>query len=145
MKEWENLPSEEEREKAYGFVYRLTLPDGRWYIGKKSFWSETKKKMACRRKGKVVEVGKKKTVRVRKESDWKTYMSSGWEIARYIEEHGPEEIRREILALSPAKGQLAYLELCYQIKADCLRDPKSLNGIVNVRLGRNIFPQPAPL
>jgi hypothetical protein len=141
---WENEPNPEIVESNFGFVYRLTLPDGRWYIGKKTFWADRKTKKACRTKGKIVEKGKKKTVRVRTETDWKNYFSSGWEIAAWIERSGIEGIRREVLEITPRTGKdgkagagyLAYRELCWQLHLRCLEDPECLNGIINVRLSR---------
>jgi hypothetical protein len=139
---WQPMPNQEIVEKNFGFVYRLTLPDGRWYIGKKNFWANKKTKRACRTKGKIVEKGKKKTVRVHSESDWKTYFSSGYEIARYVEEHGKDGIVAEILEVTPKTGKegtagaghLAYRELFWQLQSGWGTDPKCLNGIIHVRL-----------
>jgi len=143
---WDPMPTPQEVENSIGFVYRLTLPDGRKYIGQKKFHSTTKTKLACRRAGKVVEKGKKKTVRRRKESDWRNYYSSSEEIKRWIEEHGKEGIRREILQIVPAgrdgagAGLLSYYELVWQLKEEAHLRSDYLNGIINVRLSRNCFP-----
>ena len=94
---WNPMPTLGEVEANFGFVYRMTLPDGRFYIGKKNFWRDRKTKKACRTKGKIVEKGKKKTVRVHEQTDWLTYLSSGHEIARIIEANGASGIKREIL------------------------------------------------
>lgn len=95
----------------------------------------------CRQGGKVVAVGKKKTVRDRVDSDWRNYYSSSEEIKAILTEKGPEGFKREILQLAPTKGVLTYFELLWQIKENALLRSDYLNGIINVRLGRNVFPK----
>jgi len=139
---WTPMPSQEIVDENFGFIYKLTLPDGRFYIGKKNFWADKKTKKACRTKGKIVEPGKKKTVRVHCETDWKTYFSSGGAIARHISEHGKAGISCEILEITPRTGKegtagagfLAFRELCWQLESGWGLNPKCLNGIIHVRL-----------
>jgi hypothetical protein len=125
-----------------GFVYRITcVPIDKKYIGKKLFTSSRKRKLACRTKGKVVEVGKKKTVRDRVDSNWRDYYGSSNDLLEDMKRFGKENFKREILQLAPSKGVLSYYELKHQMAEDALFRDDYYNGILNVRLGRNVFPK----
>jgi hypothetical protein len=113
----------------FGFVYKITLPSGYWYIGSKQFNSKKKLKPL---KGRVN--ARRKIV----ESDWKEYTSSSNIINDYISKKGKEKIIFEIICLTRGgKFELKYCEMKHQVLKDCLFDEKCLNGIVNVRLGKN--------
>ena len=138
--DWQNVP--ESTEGHAGFVYRITcLSNGRKYIGKKLFTASRKRKLACRQGGKIVETGKKKTVRDRVDSGWQNYFGSSKELLEDLAKFGKENFRRESLQLAPAKGVLAYYELRWQMAEDALFRSDYYNGIINVRLGRNVFPK----
>ena len=125
-----------------GFVYRITcLPLDRKYIGKKLFSASRKRKLACRTKGKVVEVGKKKTVRDRVESNWRDYFGSSADLLEDLKRFGKENFKREILQLCKTKGVLAYYELKWQMAEDALFRSDYYNGVLNIRLNRNVFPK----
>jgi hypothetical protein len=141
--------------KWAGFVYRITLPDGRKYIGKKGFWSQKRKdvvkkgvKKLEQKKGlKVKDLSEEekesrtKTVKSVAISDWESYYSSSDLIKQMIQNGKKGEFRREILQLCPTKGTMSYFELLWQLKEDALLRSDYLNGIINVRLGRNVFPK----
>ena len=109
-----------------GFIYRITSPEGLYYIGKKMFVATTRKKPL---KGKL---------RVRKqikESDWKKY----WGSSKSVIEDRSRLIggwTREILMLCKSKWEMSYCELREQMLNNVLVDPKSYNGIIHIRLGR---------
>ena len=87
-------------EEYQGFVYQITeLHTNKKYIGKKNFW-----------KPKILPVNKtrKRRVRTRVESDWKTYFSSSSQIQKLVEESGEEKFKREILKLCKTKGEMSY-------------------------------------
>jgi hypothetical protein len=141
LPEWENMPSEKEIKENAGFVYKIThLETGRYYIGKKMFTAARTRELAKRDKeGKVIKDEKKKKVKDRVESDWKTYWGSSQSLQYDLQKYGHTAYKREIIQLAPTKGTLSYYELQHQMAHDVLRDPLSYNGIVNVRLSRNIF------
>ena len=94
-------------EDYWGFVYLVTnINTDRKYIGKKSFWSVTTKKVNM-----LTKPGKKNT-KVKKESKWRTYTTSSETINREI--LLGEQFTFEILTLHKSKGSLAYNEV-YQI------------------------------
>jgi hypothetical protein len=113
----------------FGFVYKITLPSGYWYIGSKQFNSKKKLKPL---KGKVN--ARRKII----ESDWREYTSSSNMINEYISKKGKDGMIFEILTLiRGGKFELKYCEMKYQVLENCLFDGKCLNGIINVRLGKN--------
>jgi hypothetical protein len=103
----------------FGFVYVITDPDNRHYIGRKYLH-----KMIRRKAGKL-----------KVSTDWPTYWSSSPDIQRRtaIDTSG---WRRRIVALAPTRGTVNYAEAWLQIKLNVLTQPNFLNGIVSVRIGR---------
>ena len=76
-------------EDYQGFVYLITeLETNKKYIGKKNFW-----------KPKILPITKKRKrrVRTRVESDWKTYTGSSEKVTTLVESRGLDKFKREIL------------------------------------------------
>ena len=102
----------------FGFIYRIIdLDTGKQYIGKKQFWSTTRRAV----KGKV---HKKKII---KESDWKSYTSSSIHINREISERGKDRFEFYIESLHKSKAALHYTEVEVQVLENVLRE-KLPNG-----------------
>jgi hypothetical protein len=119
----EDLPNYEE---AVGFVYKITnTVTGRFYIGKKSLYSERKTKISDREKAQTKT--RKTFKRVVKESNWKKYYGSCEELNFEIEIAGPQYFKREILEVCCSKKYLGYCEIAHQIKNDVLTS-NSYNG-----------------
>ena len=106
-----------------GFVYLLTDPKGKKYVGKKLFVSKRKLPPL---KGKT---RRRTTI---KESDWKTYYGSSEEVNRLVEEQ--TEFQREILHLCKTKGELSYLEAKEQFDRNVLLTDEYYNGIINCKI-----------
>lgn len=119
----EDLPN---FEQAVGFVYKITnTVTGRFYIGKKSLYSERKTKISNREK---TQTKTRKTFkRVVKESNWKKYYGSCEELLFEIEVAGPGYFKREILEVCCSKKYLGYCEVAHQMKNDVLT-ANSYNG-----------------
>lgn len=99
-----------------GFCYMITFPDGSWYVGRKQFWSTTRKKVPGKTKRKVTK----------KESDWRTYCSSSEYVkAKLVDCPNPQW---EILELCKTKRELGYWET-YNIitRRKGIIDPLALN------------------
>lgn len=114
-----------------GFIYIITNKlNHRKYIGKKSFWSHTTKKIKGR-------TNKKHTI---KESDWKSYTGSCKELNAAIDLIGKCYFSFEILKLCKTKAELTYEEIYIQMLRDVLR--KKLDDgtkeFYNQVVGRNI-------
>jgi len=126
MSDWTNKPSD--ISKYQGFVYIITnKKTGKYYIGKKFFWSKRTLKPL---KGK-----KRKRHRI-VESDWETYWGSSKKLLSDIDKYGKKAFTRNIIVPCETKFDCAYWELHFQMENKVLFDSDSYNGIINVRLMR---------
>lgn len=97
---------------AFGFVYAIRNKlTGQTYIGKKQFWSVTRKAVK----------GKKRRQVITKESDWKTYCSSSNSVAEDIRKYSESNFEFLILSLHKTKSELSYAETKTQWQMDVLR------------------------
>ena len=113
-------------EEYQGFVYQITeLHTNKKYIGKKNFW-----------KPKILPINKtrKRRIRTRVESDWKTYFSSSSQIQKLVEESGEEKFKREILKLCKTKGEMSYYEAKLQFENDVLFRDDYYNEFIGCRV-----------
>lgn len=112
---------------AFGFIYKITSPDGRKYIGRKYLSAaKTTSKRVTRKDG--TKVTKKKKSRV--ESDWQRYTGSCQPLNELIEKLGKEKFQFEILAFGFSRGQVNFLECACQFKADVLIDDSYFNEAI---------------
>jgi len=129
-------PVEEIDPKYTGFVYLITnLVTGKKYIGKKlSKFSKTSTKTVTLKNG----TKKKKKIRSKTESDWKTYWSSSKEVIEDVKTLGEDKFLREILMFCLSKGTASYYEAKLQMQHEVLEHPDLwYNGIVNCRVHRS--------
>lgn len=123
---YNNKEFNETPEEFQGFVYMITEKDtGKKYIGKKFFW-----------KPKVLPVTKsrKRRVRTRVESDWRTYYGSSKEVKTLVEEKGEDNYTREILKLCRTKGECSYYEAKYQFEFDVLLSDEYYNEFIGCKI-----------
>ena len=106
----------------YGFVYEITDPNGRKYIGKKFFYSSKTKQVK----------GKKKKMKV--SSDWKTYFGSNEELKGELSKQGKENFTREILYFCKSKAECSYVEAREQFTRKVLESEDYYNGHIQVRV-----------
>jgi hypothetical protein len=119
-----------------GFVYLIVnLKTNRKYIGKKlSKFSRTKTVTVTLKSG----IKKKKKVKAKIDSDWKTYYGSSDELKNDICLIGSEHFSREILFYCSSKGECSYIELREQILSGALVKPNEYyNSFVGGRIHRN--------
>jgi len=104
-------------EGVIGFIYKITrVSDGKYYIGKKSLYSERNKPLTKKELADYKAPGKKpKKKKVISESDWKTYHGSHQVLKEEVKKTGGEGFVREILFLCTSKKQLTYQEIRHQI------------------------------
>ena len=115
---WDKLDPED----YIGFVYKITnLTNSKFYIGKKYFWYNKKKKLTKKQLAALpVTPGRKPTHEiVRVESDWKTYWGSSKELLKDVKELGEDHFECIILKLCKTKKQLTYYEMHHQCKSEC--------------------------
>jgi hypothetical protein len=101
------------------FVYRITLPDGRYYVGKKNVYRL--------KAGKIVG-----------ESDWRDYWSSSKDVKALAKAAGYAACRREILQLTESTGKAGYFEDRWLLIHDALLDPMCLNGNIAAKYHRKV-------
>jgi len=113
-----------------GFVYKITnIQTEKFYIGRKSLFSNTKKKLTKAEKALQTGPGRKPTSkRVIAEYNWINYWGSNKTILQEIKEGGTINFRKEILKFCYNKKQLTYWELYHQcinnvlLRDDCYND-----------------------
>ena len=123
---YNNKEFNETPDEFQGFVYIITEKDtGKKYIGKKFFW-----------KPKVLPVTKtrKRRVRTKVESDWRTYYGSSKEVQTLVEEKGKDNYIREILKLCKTKGECSYYEAKYQFEFDVLLSDEYYNEFIGCKI-----------
>lgn len=126
MDDEEFEPELEFLEDYVGFVYCITeVETNKKYIGKKLFW-----------KPKTLPITKtrKRRIKTRVESDWKSYHGSSDTVKMLLKEGG--QFRREILRLCKTKGECSYFEAKEQFNRDVLIRDDYYNGIINCRINR---------
>ena len=113
-------------EGTYGYVYQTThIPSGKKYIGKKFFW---KPKILPKTKT------RKRRVRTRVESDWKSYYGSSAEVQMLVEKKGVDNYRRDILQLCKTKGECSYYEAKLQFENNVLFRDDYYNEFIGCRV-----------
>jgi hypothetical protein len=106
-------------DRYHGFVYCITCPDGRKYIGRKTFWFMRKTRGAKRRR--------------RIESDWRDYYGSSDVVKDLINQSETSNFQREILSLHKTKGEMNYTEIKEQFQRNVLESSEYLNDNINGR------------
>jgi hypothetical protein len=127
-----------------GFVYKITnIRTGKFYIGRKSLFSNTKKKLTKAELALQTGPGRKPTSkRVIAESNWLDYWGSNKTILQEIKEGGKEDFRKEILKFCFNKKQLSYWELHYQCINEVLFTDKSYNDSIAAKFFRKDLVNP---
>jgi len=120
-KEYDETP-----EEYQGFVYMITeLDTGKKYIGKKFFWKP---------KTLPITKNRKRRVRTRVESDWRTYFGSSKEVQTLVESKGNSNFKREILRLCKTKGECSYYEAKEQFERNVLLSDEYYNEFIGCKI-----------
>lgn len=127
-----------------GFVYEITnTKTGKFYIGKKSLFSNTKKKLTKKELAEHTGPGKKPTKKlVTKESNWLDYWGSNKVMLKEIEENGTDNFKRKILKFCFNKKQLTYWEVHFQCVFNVLLIEESYNDNVLAKFFRKDLVEP---
>lgn len=104
-------------EGCFGFVYKITnLETGKFYIGKKAFFHNKKKKLTKKELAEQTGPGRKPTTKVEQvDSGWQTYYGSSKELLADIKALGKEKFQRVIIDFCDTKKQLTYSEIYNQM------------------------------
>jgi len=129
---YNNIEIAELPEDCVGFVYIITNTiSGRMYIGKKlAKFSKTTYKVVKLKNG----TKKKKKIRGKIDSDWRTYYGSSPELSKDVAQLGQENFRREILFYCKSKAECSYIEAREQFSRRVLESNDYYNGHIQVRV-----------
>ena len=123
---YNNEPYETAPEEYQGFVYKITeLTTGKKYIGKKFFWAP---------KTLPVTKTRKRRVKIKVESDWKSYYGSSKEVQERVKVNGEDNYKREILRLCKTKGDCSYWELYEQMVNHVLLSDEYYNSFCGAKI-----------
>ena len=127
-----------------GFVYKITnIKTGKFYIGKKSLYSNVRKKLTKKELLEHTGPGRKPTKKlVTTESNWESYWGSNKLLLSEIKESGTKDFRKEILRFCYNKKQLTYWEVHYQCINEVLFTDKSYNDNVLAKFFRRDLENP---
>ena len=118
-------------QSVYGFVYELTLKDGKKYISKKAFWGTTKKNLTLKEIEALPNKRLKKWKYVTKESKWRSYTSSSKIFG------SREVVEKRILMVAKSKRHLTYLETKYMFQHNVLEVDEYLNDNISGKFFRD--------
>lgn len=118
MSEW-IIPDGQDALTYRAFLYRITLPDGRFYVGKKNVYRTSG--------GKIVA-----------ESNWRDYWSSSKDVKDATKASGRDLCRREILQLVESTGKAGMLEDAWLIENRAMLDPLCMNGNIAGKYQRKV-------
>jgi len=106
----------------YGFIYKITnLESNKFYIGRKSFVHNKKKKLTKKEIAEQTGPGRRSTTKVEQiDSGWRKYWGSSKELLADVKLLGEDKFEREILKFCPTKKQLTFYEIQYQIQYSVL-------------------------
>ena len=119
-------------EDCVGFVYQITNNiSGRKYIGKKlAKFSKTTQKTVKLKNG----TKKKKKIRSKVDSDWRTYYGSNDQLSKDVAALGADNFTREILYFCKSKAECSYIEAREQFTRKVLESADWYNGHIQVRV-----------
>ena len=123
---YKDILFDETPEEYQGFVYEITeLHTNKKYIGKKNFWKPKTLPKNSKRK---------RRIRTRVESDWRSYFSSSGLLTEKVEEFGENAFRRVILKLCKTKGEMSYYEAKLQFEKDVLFKEEYYNEFIGCKI-----------
>ena len=123
---YENKEYDETPDEYQGFVYLITeLDTGKMYVGKKFFWKP---------KPLPITKSRKRRVKTRVESDWRTYYGSSITVQNLVEKKGLDNWKREILKLCKTKGECSYYEAREQFARDVLLSTEYYNEFIGCKI-----------
>jgi hypothetical protein len=106
----------------YGFIYKITnLETNKFYIGKKSFIHNKKKKLTKKEIAEQTGPGRRSSTKIEQvDSGWRKYWGSSKDLLADVKLLGEDKFEREIIKFCPTKKQLTYYEIHYQIQYSVL-------------------------
>ena len=123
---YKDILFDETPEEYQGFVYEITeLHTNKKYIGKKNFWKPKTLPKNSKRK---------RRIRTRVESDWRSYFGSSGILNQLVEEQGDQNFKKVILKLCKTKGEMSYYEAKLQFEKDVLFKEEYYNEFIGCKI-----------
>lgn len=120
--------TDEQAENYVGFIYLITGPDGKMYVGKKILFNKVAKPPLK---------GKTKRRISKKPSNWHDYYGSNEDLQKQIDMSDKMLYKREILHLCNSKSEMGYLESKELFARDVLLDDRYWNAWIKTRINGN--------
>ena len=101
----------------YGFIYIIqNKTNSKFYIGKKAFFHNKKKKLTKKELTEQSGPGRRSTTKTEQvDSGWKAYWGSSKELLADMKSLGEDQFERIILQFCDTKKQQTYYEIYHQI------------------------------
>jgi hypothetical protein len=112
---------------TFGFIYEVSTPEGRKYIGKKALYHNKKTKLKKSELAEQSGRGRRALHKiVSKESDWKKYYGSNKHLKNQIAEGEVtlKTLGKQIIEIGFNKKHLTYLETKYLFQFGVLENPE---------------------
>ena len=123
---YKDILFDETPEEYQGFVYEITeLHTNKKYIGKKNFWKPKTLPKNSKRK---------RRIRTRVESDWRSYFGSSGILIEKVNEYGEKGFTRVILKLCKTKGEMSYYEAKLQFEKNVLLSDEYYNEFIGCKI-----------
>lgn len=126
----------------FGFVYKITnLINGKFYIGKKTFIHNKRKKLGKKASAALpTKRGRKPTSTITQvDSGWRNYWGSSKPLLEDVKNLGEDKFEKLILRFCDNKKQLSYFEMHYQIINNVLFNDNSYNENIQGKYFRKDF------
>jgi len=106
----------------YGFIYKITnLETNKFYIGKKAFFHNKKKKLTKKELAEQTGPGRRSITKIEQvDSGWRNYWGSSKELLADVKLLGADNFEKEIIKFCSTKKQLTYYEIQYQVSYSVL-------------------------
>lgn len=101
--------NEDFHESVIGFIYEITLENGKKYIGRKKIVSERKKHFGKKQLSTITDKRLKTYEIIKKPSDWLTYIGSNKQLQEDVR-NGVRIMSREILMMCSTEKEMTYYE-----------------------------------
>ena len=113
----------------YGFIYIIrNKTNNKFYIGKKAFFHNKKKKLTKKELAEQSGPGRRSTTKTEQvDSGWKVYWGSSKELLTDMKQLGEDQFERIILRFCDTKKQQTYYEIYHQIIYGVLHTENSYN------------------
>lgn len=118
---------------SVGFIYKIfNLTTGRYYVGRKTVFSKSKRKLTVAEKKKPENSRKTFITTVKENTSWKNYCGSNLTLKAEVK--SGNIVEREILCFCFSKAEMTYQETSHILCGAVLLDPLSYNDWCSAKI-----------